>query len=134
MENWKDRTHFLRQLQLVSHGTLLLQNLVRSYISRRKLASYSKTLNFLRRIDFEINIVTNFKLKRPSPLMRLRSFHLLWNDSDTLLGFFGKLNTIVSSFTRFNLVQWGSTLAAIQSFKRCHLYALLINVIVRELN
>ena len=59
---------------------------------------------------------------------------MLLNDANLLFHFGDKIYAIVSSFFGLNLIQGSSTFPTVQGFKRSHLDAILITVVIGELD
>ena len=86
----------------------------------------------------EIHMITNFKLRWPSSLVRisflmtLSYLQMALNNIDLFSSFFDKIRPKISTVTYFNPVKWCSTFSSIQSFKGCHMNAFLIAIVVRN--
>jgi hypothetical protein len=85
-------------------------------------------------------MVASFELKRPTPLVGiaflsgLGSIRVGLDAVDYFLSLSDKVRAKDCLFARLNLAQRCTTLAAVKCFERCHLEALLITVVVRELS
>ena len=118
----------------------LLQNFVRTHVSRSYLAMDTKPMHPSHRRHLEVHIIPNCKLQRPSSLVRinfllaLSCLQMTLNNADLLSSFFDEIRSKISTGSHFNLVKWCPTFLSIYSFKGRHTNAFLIAIVVRKLS
>jgi hypothetical protein len=128
-----------RQIQLVSHGSKLLENQKQTNVARSRLAFDPKPLHTSHGRDTKIHVVSNCKSQGMTSLVGivllagLGSYQIRLNTMNDFLGPRDKIGAKGHPLTRFDPVQRCMASAAIESFERCHLEILLIAVVVREL-
>ena len=72
MENLMNRSQFTRKFQFIGNFTNLLQDFIGTHIMRTQFLLLAKSNHPFHRWDFQIHLITFFKLLIPSPMIGIR--------------------------------------------------------------